>query len=62
MRVLRPYLIFLIRGLSRLPAIEIFVFRGVPASYLDVMRECQRYKPGVEVYKSAFTRTSNYIF
>ena len=61
MRALRPYLTYLIRGLSKLSAVELLVFRGVPASNLDVVRECQKYRNGVKVHWSAFTSTSSDI-
>ena len=53
---LRPYLYFLMSGLSALPDWKGTVFRGVPASAFDVVKE--NYALGKDVHWSSFTSTS----
>ena len=59
MKKLKPYLAYLIRGLTKLPAVEELVYRGVPSSNLDIVRG--KYRSGVQVHWSAFTSTSTNI-
>ena len=59
MHALKPYLTYLMRGLSKLPAVEERVYRGVPSSSLNIVYD--RYKAGVQVHWSAFTSTSTSI-
>ena len=59
MQVLKPYLTYLIRGLSKLPVVEELVYRGVPSCNLATVRD--KYRKGVHVHWSAFTSTSTDI-
>ena len=56
---LTPYLASLMRGLSKLPAVEELVYRGVPACNLDIVHD--KYKEGVRIHWTAFTSTSSDI-
>ena len=59
MHALTPYLAYLMRGLSKLPAVEELVYRGVPACNLDIVHD--KYKEGVRIHWTAFTSTSSDI-
>ena len=53
MRVLKPYLTYLMRGLRALPEVRTTCFRGVPPDCLQTVLDC--YTPGADVHWSAFT-------
>lgn len=53
MRVLKPYLTFLMRGLRALPEVQTTCFRGVPPDCLETVQT--HYTPGADVHWSAFT-------
>jgi hypothetical protein len=53
MRVLKPYLTYLMRGLRALPEVQGTCFRGVPLACLNVVQA--KYILGSDVHWSAFT-------
>ena len=55
MTLLKPYLSYFLRALTKFPAVQATVYRGVPADCLGVVRE--KYKVGTKVSWSAFTST-----
>lgn len=59
MKILKPYLTYLMRGLAKLPPVDERVYRGVPASNLDIVFE--KYLVGMHVHWRAFTSTSTII-
>jgi len=56
MKLLKPFLTYLMRGLTALPPFEGRVLRGIPASNLAIIQE--HYKVGMNVHWSAFTSTT----
>mmetsp|Transcript_22197 Transcript_22197/g.48250 ORF Transcript_22197/g.48250 Transcript_22197/m.48250 type:complete len:214 (-) Transcript_22197:30-671(-) len=56
MRLLKPFLTYLMRGLTALPPFEGKVLRGIPASNLAIIQ--QHYAAGIDVHWSAFTSTT----
>ncbi len=56
---LRPFLTYLMTGLSKLPSVEATVHRGIPVSSVEVVRE--KYRRGVDIHWSAFTSTTTNI-
>ena len=59
MAQLRPYLSFLLGALAKFPAVEMTLYRGIPAESLGIVQE--RYKVGTRIHWSAFTSTSTDI-
>jgi hypothetical protein len=53
MRVLRPYLTYLMRGLQALPEVQTTCYRGVPPECLPIVQA--KYIQGMDVHWSAFT-------
>jgi len=56
MRLLKPFLTYLMRGLTVLPPFEGKVLRGIPAINLAIIQ--QHYTVGMDVHWSAFTSTT----
>lgn len=56
---LRPFLTYLMSGLSKLTAVEETVYRGIPISAMDMVRE--KYRLGIDTHWSAFTSTTSNI-
>ncbi len=56
MKYLQPFLAYLMSGLTKLPPESITVFRGIPFSAMDLIK--QHYVQGVDVHWSAFTSTT----
>ena len=55
-RAIRPYLFFLFSALDKLPQHTGTVYRGIPASGLEIIQN--RYHVGTEIWWSAFTSTT----
>jgi hypothetical protein len=55
-QILKPFIAYLMRGLTKLPVFRGVVYRGIPQSQLDLVRSS--YRGGVDVHWSAFTSTT----
>lgn len=53
---LKPFLTYLMRGLTLLPPTEATVYRGIPVSATDIVKD--KYRTGAPVHWSAFTSTT----
>jgi hypothetical protein len=57
MMLLKPYMYYVITGLSRLPQLSALTgYRGIPSTCVDLVRE--KYVPGTVVHWSGFTSVS----
>jgi hypothetical protein len=56
MMKLKPYLTYLMNGLSKLPAFRGTTYRGIPVAELSIIQES--YLEGVAIHWSAFTSTT----
>lgn len=59
MAKLAPFLSYLMSGLTKLPPVKLTVYRGVPKSSMDMIRE--KYRDGINIHWYAFTSTTNSI-
>lgn len=59
MAKLKPFLSYLMSGLSKLPPIKSTVFRGIPNEAMETIQE--KYRDGINIHWSGFTSTTNNI-